>query len=84
MMQLVLPESLKLLPLVMSSALKLDAFGLNKKPNLSRTNVFDTVEIRADARVASFSRILTLPIQTTLQYIYPRLFSLHDMNPEVL
>jgi len=80
--QLVLPESLKLLPLIMASVLKLDAFSINKKPNLGRTNVFDHVDIRVDARVTSFNRLLTLPVHSTLLTIYPRLFSIHDMSEE--
>ena len=31
-----LPESLKLLPLIASAMLKLDAFAINAKPNLGR------------------------------------------------
>lgn len=34
--QLVLPESLKLLPLLTAAILKMDAFGINGKPNLAR------------------------------------------------
>jgi hypothetical protein len=48
-----------------------------------RTNVFDHVDVRADARAASFNRLITLPLHITLQTVYSRLFSLHDMGPDV-
>lgn len=45
--------------------------------------MFDHIDIRADARVASFNRLITLPLHITLQTVYSRLFSLHDMGPDV-
>lgn len=80
--QLVLPESLKLLPLLVAAMLKIDAFGQNTKPNLGRTFVFDQVSVRADARVAALCRVNTLSACATIPLLYPRLFSLHDMTPE--
>lgn len=81
--QLILPESLKYLPLNVASGLKLDAFGQNTKAVLHR-GVFslDSVDIRADTRVVSLCRLLSLPVHLTLPTIYPRLFSLHDMHGE--
>jgi hypothetical protein len=43
----------------------------------------ESVDVRADARLASLCRLLTLPVHLTLPHIYPRLFSLHDMTSEV-
>jgi hypothetical protein len=43
----------------------------------------DSVDIRADTRVVSLCRLLSLPVHLTLPTIYPRLFSLHDMHGEV-
>ena len=48
-----------------------------------RSAFTDNVEGRLDARVASLCRILSLPVQLTVPSIYPRMFSLHDMEAEV-
>jgi hypothetical protein len=41
------------------------------------------VDVRVDVRVASLCRLLSLPVQATAALVYPRMFSLHDMGPEV-
>ena len=46
--------------------------------------MFDHVDIRVDARVTSFLGIMCLPTQAILPFLYPRLFSIHDMSTEVL
>ena len=47
------------------------------------TGALDSIDVRADARCASLSQILSLSAERTISSIYPRLFSLHDMSDEV-
>jgi len=61
--QLILPESLKLLPLYVGSILKMPAFRQGS-------------DVRADERVACLVRLLGLPIALTGPLVYPRVLPL--------
>lgn len=60
--QLILPESLKLLPLYISSMRKMPAFRAGS-------------EIRVDDRIAALIRVLGLPLALLAPLIYPRVYT---------
>lgn len=60
--QLILPESLKLLPLYVGSIRKMPAFRSGS-------------DIRADDRLAALLRVLGLPIALTAPLVYPRVYT---------
>lgn len=62
-----LPESLQLLPLYVMAL---------QKSTIYRGGDY----IRSDERAALVYRMLTMPVVTCKAYIYPHLFSLHDMD----
>jgi len=64
--QLILPESLKLLPLCMSSIRKMPAFRAG-------------TEIRADEKMAALIRVLGLPMPLTAPLIYPRVYTMYPL-----
>eukprot|EP00281_Chroomonas_sp_CCMP1168_P026138 CAMPEP_0206231294 /NCGR_PEP_ID=MMETSP0047_2-20121206/10758_1 /ASSEMBLY_ACC=CAM_ASM_000192 /TAXON_ID=195065 /ORGANISM="Chroomonas mesostigmatica_cf, Strain CCMP1168" /LENGTH=922 /DNA_ID=CAMNT_0053654859 /DNA_START=29 /DNA_END=2799 /DNA_ORIENTATION=- len=68
--QLILPESLKLLPLY--------TLGMMKNKAL----VSDTAIIKTDERAYLMQRLLTLSASETSTFIYPRMFALHQLGPE--
>lgn len=65
--QLILPESLKLLPLFIGSIRKMAAFRSGS-------------DIRVDDRVSSLVRMLGLPIAQTAPLVYPRVFTLWPLT----
>jgi len=67
--QLILPESLKLLPLYTLGLLKNKALTL------------DTAIVKTDERAYFRQRLLTLSAGETSTFVYPRLFGLHNMPP---
>jgi len=65
--QLILPESLKLLPLYVGSIRKMAAFRSGS-------------DIRVDDRVAALVRMLGLPIAQTAPLVYPRVYTLWPLS----
>lgn len=66
--QLILPESLKLLPVYGASILKSDAL----QPGHA---------VPIDARVASMNQILSMPVHRSVPYYYPVAIALHEIDP---
>jgi len=66
--QLILPESLKLLPLYTLGLLKNRAF------------VGDTAIVKTDERYYYLHRLMTLSAAEMSTFVYPRLFSLHSLG----
>ncbi|KAL6066051.1 Protein transport protein Sec24B [Balamuthia mandrillaris] len=67
--QLVLPESLKLLPLYTLALIKNLAFRAGS-------------DIRPDERAYHLGLLRTLSVQMTIPFIYPHLYALKDLSPE--
>jgi protein transport protein SEC24 len=67
--QLILPESLKLLPLYTLALIKNLAFRSGS-------------EIRPDERAYHMSLLRTLPVSLSIAFLYPRLYQLNNMPPE--
>eukprot|EP00930_Biecheleria_cincta_P027460 TRINITY_DN19294_c0_g1_i1.p1 TRINITY_DN19294_c0_g1~~TRINITY_DN19294_c0_g1_i1.p1 ORF type:complete len:1020 (+),score=136.57 TRINITY_DN19294_c0_g1_i1:59-3118(+) len=65
--QLILPESLKLLPLYIGSVRKMPAFRSGS-------------DIRIDDRMVALLRILGLPVALTAPLVYPRVYTLHPLS----
>mmetsp|Transcript_55486 Transcript_55486/g.146090 ORF Transcript_55486/g.146090 Transcript_55486/m.146090 type:complete len:556 (-) Transcript_55486:372-2039(-) len=65
--QLILPESLKLLPLFVGSIRKMPAFRSGS-------------DIRVDDRLASLIRVLGLPITLTSVLVYPRVYTMCPLS----
>lgn len=65
-----LPDNLQLLPLYALALMKSTLYRGGD-------------QIRSDERAALVYRMLTMPVAFSRQYIYPRLFSLHDMDDAV-
>lgn len=76
--QLILPESLKLLPLYTLSTLK----SLALRPNVSGGASRGFVDVRADDRVMMLGLLNTLPVEWSVSAVYPKLYRLHDMTEE--
>lgn len=68
--QLILPESLKLLPIY--------ALGLIKSPSFRQGT-----DVLLDERIVSYNTLMRNPTRNLIHYCFPRLFALHDM-PEPL
>jgi len=68
--QLILPESLKLLPVY--------ALGLIKSPSFRQGT-----DVLLDERIVSYNTLMRNPTRNLIHYCFPRLFALHDM-PEPL
>ncbi|XP_076618256.1 COPII coat complex component secretory 24CD [Colletes latitarsis] len=67
--QLILPECMKLLPLYINSLLKSDALS-------------GGADMTIDSRSFVMQAVATMPISISVVYIYPRLLSLHDIDPQ--
>lgn len=67
--QLILPECMKLLPLYVNCLLKSDALSGGSDMTL-------------DDRSYVMMRIMTMDVQNSVSYFYPRLIPLHDITPE--
>jgi protein transport protein SEC24 len=78
--QLILPESLKLLPLYLSSLYKTPMFSINRPYSGSLTNATDSMLVRADSRNASLVYLSSLTAARFVPFIYPRLFILHNLG----
>ena len=84
--QLILPESLKLLPVYLSALFKTPAFVANKAQHSSGTASgggrppFADVAARMDARLASVIALNSLPPAGLVPLIYPRLYMMHRMS----
>nr|CCA24681.1 protein transporter Sec24 putative [Albugo laibachii Nc14] len=76
--QLILPESLKLLPLYTLSTLKSVAL----RPNVTGSASRGFVDVRADDRVMMLGLLNTLPVEWSVSAVYPKLYRLHDMAEE--
>ena len=68
--QLILPESLKLLPLY---ALSLTKNGILRAGT----------DVRADERSALMAQGCRMPVTSSVAFVYPRLFALHTLNDSV-
>jgi len=68
--QLILPESLKLLPLY---ALSLTKNGILRAGT----------DVRADERSALMAQGFRMPVMSSVAFVYPRLFALHTLNEHV-
>eukprot|EP00397_Hematodinium_sp_SG-2012_P000693 GEMP01000694.1.p2 GENE.GEMP01000694.1~~GEMP01000694.1.p2 ORF type:complete len:979 (-),score=159.06 GEMP01000694.1:3379-6315(-) len=66
--QLILPESLKMLPLFVSNLYKMPCFRQQSS------------EIRIDQRVAELMRCLCAPVAFTQAWIYPRIYPIHNLT----
>nr|XP_040238850.2 protein transport protein Sec24D isoform X1 [Anopheles coluzzii]XP_040238851.2 protein transport protein Sec24D isoform X1 [Anopheles coluzzii] len=67
--QLILPEGMKLLPLYVNCLLKNDAFSGGS-------------DISIDDRSYVIYYVMSMDLPTSVQYFYPRLIPLHDVNVE--
>lgn len=68
--QLILPEALKTLPVFILCMMKSKALkGLN---------------VNSDVRCQHRLQLLSMPIPSLISTIYPKLYALHDLNPEAL
>jgi len=78
--QLILPESLKLLPLYISVLLKLAAFTVNRPVKFSAPKApFADVAVRADARVVELVALSSMPPARIVPFIYPRMFRVDNL-----
>jgi protein transport protein SEC24 len=77
--QLILPESLKLLPLYTLATLKSRALRGNIMGNPPR----GFIDVRADERVMMLGLLNSLPVEYAVSAVYPRLYSIHDMPEDV-
>lgn len=73
--QLILPESLKLLPIYLSALFKCPVLRMNSGGQLDDL-------LRTDERVAEFAKWRGLAVVYTCPTVYPRMFSLHDLPAE--
>lgn len=73
--QLILPESLKLLPLYTLATLKSRALRGNLTGNPPR----GFIDVRADERVMMMGLLNSLPVEFAVSAVYPKLYSMHDM-----
>ena len=72
--QLILPESLKFLPLFTLSMCRSAWLLSNDSQNKS------LVEVSADLRAAQMCRLQSMPVPLSIPVVYPRLLTLHDME----
>ena len=68
--QLILPESYKLYPILCLAALKSAPFRL-------------ATDVTPDLRMYEMRLIRNMGVATSIPFWYPRLFSVHDLSPEV-
>jgi len=76
--QLILPESLKLLPYFTMCLLKSVALRSNQNDSARAQGVGP--DPSADERAWHHQAIMSMPVSTVIKYLSPRLFSLHDME----
>lgn len=76
--QLILPESLKLLPLYTLATLKSRALRGNLTGNPPR----GFIDVRADERVMMMGLLNSLPVEFAVSAVYPKLYSIHDMTED--
>lgn len=76
--QLILPESLKLLPLYTLATLKSRALRGNLTGNPPR----GFIDVRADERVMMMGLLNSLPVEFAVSAVYPKLYSMHDMTED--
>lgn len=69
--QLILPESLKMLPLFISTFFKMPCFRQQSS------------EIRIDQRIVELLTCLSAPVAFTQCWIYPRVFPIHNLTDKV-
>lgn len=82
--QLILPESLKLLPLYVSALGKLPAFACNRQPSKEGAARSPAdVAVRSDARIADLISVNSMPPHRLIPYFYPRLYMIHKTTPLV-
>ena len=67
---LVVPESMRLLPLYINAAMRHRAFS-------------NSVPCRTDERTHAMILMKVLPLWESREYLYPRLYALHNMEPSV-
>ncbi len=84
--QLILPESLKLLPLYLSVVTKLPAFTLNKQAGKSLSmgggrSPFADVAVRADVRLAELIRLSAQPLSSLVPHMYTRMYRVDNLAP---
>jgi len=80
--QLILPESLKLLPVYLSALYKTAAFVVNRPqpaPGPGRSP-YGEVAARADVRLANALYLNSLTPSRLVPFIYPRLYALHRLG----
>lgn len=75
--QLILPESLKLLPLYTLATLK----SPGVRANLTGARG-DNIDVRADERATMLMMFESLPVESAVYAVYPRLYALHNMPKE--
>jgi protein transport protein SEC24 len=94
--QLILPESLKLMPLYLAAATKLAAFTVNKPAGAGQggypgpgggggrggPSPFADVSVRVDARVAELAALSSMPAARLVPYIYPRMYRVDMLAPQ--
>ncbi|OQR82847.1 protein transporter Sec24, partial [Achlya hypogyna] len=73
--QLILPESLKLLPLYTLATLKSRGLRTNLMGNPPR----GFIDVRADERVTLLAHLNALPVEAAVAAVYPKMYPLHDM-----
>jgi protein transport protein SEC24 len=80
--QLILPESLKLLPLYISTVLKLQAFAVNGnrsgKTSHSKSPFAD-INVRVDARLVELVALSSISPGRVVPFLYPRMFRVDNL-----
>ncbi|KAI9919042.1 hypothetical protein PsorP6_012221 [Peronosclerospora sorghi] len=76
--QLVLPDSLKLLPLYTLATLKSRALRGNFVGNPPR----GFIDVRADERVMMMGLLNSLPVEFCVSAVYPKLYTVHDLSDD--
>ena len=72
--QLILPESLKFLPLFTLSMCRSAWLLSNDSQNKS------LIEVTADLRASQMCQLQSMPVPLSIPVVYPRLLTLHDME----
>lgn len=93
--QLILPECMKLLPLYINCLLKSDALSGGKHTFHTNYYIYKIINVimsfyffflGADMTIDDRSHVMqavaTMPIFISIAYTYPRLFPLHDIDPQ--
>ncbi|ETV90824.1 hypothetical protein, variant 1 [Aphanomyces invadans] len=77
--QLILPESLKLLPLYTLASLKSRAL----RNNLTGQQARGVIDVRADERVMLLHHLNSFPVEHAVSAVYPKMYALHDLTEEI-